>query len=162
MDKQKQVDVVYTDFEKAFDRVDHIILIRKLEHLGIHGDLLRWVESYLNNRSQAVALGGFCSDFIKITSGVPQGKLADMSMLYDLVRGRGDPALLAQLGLLVPSSRTRHTQLFRIPYHRVNYTQNTTLTRIAKTYNNIFSDVDPFICSKLTFKKSIIEHLNEH
>lgn len=68
-----QVDVVYTDFEKAFDRVDHFILLYKLERLGIHGDLLRWIKSYLTNRSQAVVLGGYRSDLVRITSGVPQG-----------------------------------------------------------------------------------------
>lgn len=73
MENGGQVDVVYTDFEKAFDRVDHVILLRKLYALGIHGDLLRWIESYLANRSQAVVLGGFKSDFISIPSGVPQG-----------------------------------------------------------------------------------------
>lgn len=68
-----QVDVVYTDFEKAFDRVDHALLLQKLRHLGIHGDLLRWTESYLSRRSQAVVLGGYRSDYITIPSGVPQG-----------------------------------------------------------------------------------------
>lgn len=73
MERGGQVDVVYTDFEKAFDRVDHVILLAKLERLGIHGDLLRWVKSYLSNRSQAVVAGGFRSDFINIPSGIPQG-----------------------------------------------------------------------------------------
>lgn len=68
-----QVDVIYTDFEKAFDRVNHAILLMKLEALGIHGDLLRWVKSYLTNRSQAVVIGGFRSNYIDIPSGVPQG-----------------------------------------------------------------------------------------
>ncbi|CAG9130722.1 unnamed protein product [Plutella xylostella] len=73
MDNGGQVDVVYTDFEKAFDRVDHAVLLAKLKHLGIHGDLLRWIESYLTRRSQAVVLGGFRSDYISIPTGVPQG-----------------------------------------------------------------------------------------
>ncbi|KAG7295266.1 hypothetical protein JYU34_022268 [Plutella xylostella] len=73
MDHGGQVDVIYTDFEKAFDRVDHTILLHKLRMLGIHGDLLRWVKSYLTNRSQAVVLGGFRSNFVDIPSGVPQG-----------------------------------------------------------------------------------------
>lgn len=73
MENGGQVDVIYTDFEKAFDRVDHDILLRKLQHLGIHGDLLRWVRSYLSNRSQAVVLGGFRSNYITIPSGIPQG-----------------------------------------------------------------------------------------
>lgn len=75
MDGGSQVDVIYTDFEKAFDRVDHIILLRKLCELGICGNLLRWMESYLRNRSQAVVVGGCRSDFIYIPSGVPQGSI---------------------------------------------------------------------------------------
>lgn len=59
MENGGQVDVIYTDIEKAFDRVDYDILLRKLGALGIHGDLLRWIRSYLTNRSQAVVLGGF-------------------------------------------------------------------------------------------------------
>lgn len=73
MERGGQVDVVYTDFEKAFDRVDHDLLLQKLCSLGIHGDLLRWVRSYLSNRCQAVVLGGYKSDYINIPSGVPQG-----------------------------------------------------------------------------------------
>lgn len=83
-----QVDVVYTDFEKAFDRVDHAILLRKLYSLGIHGSLFRWITSYLSNRSQAVTLGGYKSDFISISSGVPQGShlgpLFYNAYLYDI------------------------------------------------------------------------------
>lgn len=73
MENGGQIDVIYTDFEKAFDRVDHTILLNKLYSLGIRGDLFRWITSYLSNRSQAVVLGGYKSDFIQIPSGVPQG-----------------------------------------------------------------------------------------
>lgn len=73
MESGGQVDVVYTDFEKAFDRVDHVILLAKLDKLGIHGDLLRWVKSYLTNRSQTVIVGGYRSDRTFIPSGIPQG-----------------------------------------------------------------------------------------
>lgn len=88
MEGGSQVDVVYTDFEKAFDRVDHIILLHKLYELGIRGNLLRWMESYLRNRSQAVVVGGFRSNFIGIPSGVPQGSILGpllyASYLYDI------------------------------------------------------------------------------
>lgn len=44
METRLQVDVIYNDFEKAFDRVDHVILLQKLEHIGnMAGDLLRWM-----------------------------------------------------------------------------------------------------------------------
>lgn len=45
--------------KKHFDCVDHDVLLTKLQKLGIHGDLLRWVRSYLLNRSQAMVVGGF-------------------------------------------------------------------------------------------------------
>lgn len=88
MENGGQVDVIYTDFEKAFDRVDHLILLHKLESLGIHGDLLRWIKSYLSKRSQAVVLGGYRSNFISVPSGVPQGShlgpLFYNAYLYDI------------------------------------------------------------------------------
>ncbi|XP_045538980.1 uncharacterized protein LOC123722157 [Papilio machaon] len=88
MEHSGQVDVIYTDFEKAFDRVDHAILLYKLNKLGIHGDLLRWIQSYLKNRSQAVTIGGHRSNYIEIPSGVPQGShlgpLFYCAYLYDI------------------------------------------------------------------------------
>lgn len=73
MEARGQVDAVYTDFAKAFDRVDHSILSMKLNYTGIHGSLLRWFESYLTNRSQLVALLGYESVPFSPSSGVPQG-----------------------------------------------------------------------------------------
>lgn len=68
-----QVDAMYTDFCKAFDKLDHGILIKKLIEAGIHGVLLRWLCSYIKNRSQAVTVNGNQSKFYETTSGVPQG-----------------------------------------------------------------------------------------
>lgn len=73
MDRDMQVDAVYTDFSKAFDKISHNLLIRKLWRVGVHGNLLRWLESYIRNRSQAVCAKGYCSSFLPIPSGVPQG-----------------------------------------------------------------------------------------
>lgn len=70
---KKQVDAIYTDFSKAFDRVDHFALLVKAQHVGIHGNLYRWLSSYLLNRTQLVALSGYESVPFLATSGVPQG-----------------------------------------------------------------------------------------
>ena len=72
-DERTQVDAIYTDFQKAFDKVNHIILIKKLLQIGIHGDLLRWLESYLSNRTQLVIINGYQSSPSYVSSGVPQG-----------------------------------------------------------------------------------------
>lgn len=73
LDEGFQVDAVYTDYSKAFDKISHNLLVKKLDLFGIHGNLLRWLVSYLKNRSQAVSIKGYTSSFIPISSGVPQG-----------------------------------------------------------------------------------------
>lgn len=75
MDSRLQTDAVYTDFQKAFDKVDHELLLRKIAFNGIRGNLLRWFSSYITNRTQKVAINGFQSELISVTSGVPQGSI---------------------------------------------------------------------------------------
>ena len=66
-------DSIYLDFAKAFDKVDHEILLNKLHSYGIRGKLLEWIKSYLSNRVQTVAINGVHSYPAKVLSGVPQG-----------------------------------------------------------------------------------------
>ena len=68
-----QTDVIYTDFAKAFDKVNHSILIQKLNSLGFKSQILSWLSSYLINRFQIVKIGASFSNKFKVTSGVPQG-----------------------------------------------------------------------------------------
>lgn len=78
-----QVDAVYTDFSKAFDRVDHGILVNKLRSIGIHGSLLKWLESNVTNRYQVVKIKNHISSVIGVTSGVAQGGHLS-SLLYNV------------------------------------------------------------------------------
>lgn len=73
MEAGAQVDVVYTDLKAAFDRVDHSILLAKLEKLGVSSGLTRWFKSYLTNRELCVRIGLEQSDYFTNSSGVPQG-----------------------------------------------------------------------------------------
>ena len=75
LDKKTYSCGVFVDLEKAFDTVNHKILIAKLEHIGIRGVANHWIESYLNKRNQGVKLNGFTSESKNITCGVPQGSI---------------------------------------------------------------------------------------
>ena len=66
---------VYLDFSKAFDTVDHMILLQKLYHCGVRGCAHDWFTSYLSNRSQFVTYNGVKSDLKNIQCGVPQGSI---------------------------------------------------------------------------------------
>ena len=66
-------DTIYLDFSKAFDKVDHALLIKKLRLYGIEGKLLKWLESFLSNRVQKVVVDGQHSEVTAVVSGVPQG-----------------------------------------------------------------------------------------
>ena len=75
LDDGKEVSVVFCDISKAFDRVWHRGLLFKPRRIGICGPLLKWFQSYLNNRLQRVALEGCVSEYKEIRAGVPQGSI---------------------------------------------------------------------------------------
>ena len=68
-----QTDILYLDFAKAFDTVDHVILIEKLKCYGVTGQLIDWFSDYLKYRSQRVMIDGTASERLPVTSGVSQG-----------------------------------------------------------------------------------------
>ena len=71
-----RTDVVYFDFAKAFDSVNHDIILKKLrDNFAINGTLLKFLVNYLENRKQCVVIGGAKSGLLPVTSGVPQGSI---------------------------------------------------------------------------------------
>ena len=71
----KNVDIVYLDFSKAFDMVDHSILAEKMRRKGITGRLLSWICNFLSERAQQVRIGSILSREAPLRSGVPQGSV---------------------------------------------------------------------------------------
>ena len=69
----EDTDSIYLDNAKAFDRVDHKLLLEKLRKYGFNQRMINWILSFLSNRSQTVVVNGVKSAICKILSGVPQG-----------------------------------------------------------------------------------------
>ena len=70
-ENRKLTDITVLDFSKAFDKVSHQLLSIKLDYYGIRGSTLRWINSFLSDRTQKLILEGAVSDTVKVTSGVP-------------------------------------------------------------------------------------------
>jgi hypothetical protein len=75
MDNKKLTALVLLDLSKAFDSVDHSILLKKLSNIGVSGEALNWFESYITDRKQFVRIGSSVSEVLPITHGVPQGAI---------------------------------------------------------------------------------------
>ena len=124
LDEGGCIDVIYMDFQKAFDTVPHRRLITKIEAHGISGRLLGWLTNFLADREQRVVVNGTRSSTAKVTSGVPQGSVlgpvlfllfindlpigisnfikmfADDTKLYSGLRTADDDSLQVDLDLL--------------------------------------------------------------
>ena len=73
MDSKETTVAVFIDFKKAFDTVNHAILLSKLRHMGVRDISQHWFQSYLSNRSQLTLANGVLSSAQPVRCGVPQG-----------------------------------------------------------------------------------------
>ena len=75
VDDGEPVDVIFLDYQKAFDSVPHRRLIKKLQAYGYGGKIVRWIEAFLTGRTQYVSVRSARSSEAEVVSGVPQGSV---------------------------------------------------------------------------------------
>ena len=84
LEENENADALYLDMSKAFDRVDHSILLMKMKSMGISGRIHLWLSAFLKDREQYVLVDGHKSKVERVLSGVPQGTVLGplMFILY--------------------------------------------------------------------------------
>ena len=99
MDRGQQTDILVMDFAKAFDKVNHSVLLLKLSHYSIRGEVNRWIAVFLADRTQAVVVNRARSEIVSIKSGVPQGSVLGPCLFLVYIND-------------LPSNLTAQTRLF--------------------------------------------------
>ena len=110
-----QTDLIVLDFRKAFDVVPHQRLLHKLDHYGIRGSTLLWIQNFLTTRTQKVVVDGSFPDIAHVGSGLPQGTVLGpilfLCYINDLTSSvSSDVRLFADDCLLYQPIRTKADQ----------------------------------------------------
>ena len=90
VDNREDVDLIYLDFKKAFDKVPHKRLLKKLRGYGIRGKIYSWIKEFLTNRRQRVVVNDQYSECKKVTSGIPQSLVLGPILFINFINDMPD------------------------------------------------------------------------
>ena len=90
LSNKSNIDIIMLDYSKAFDKINHSILLFKLKKLGISGQIAKWIGNFLLNRTQRVVINGHLSTPSTVISGVPQGTILGPVLFLIYIADIGD------------------------------------------------------------------------
>ena len=168
--KKIYVSCFFLDLRKAFDTIDHNILLRKLHYMGFRDPMNHYLKSYLNGRKQHVQVENFKSDNLTITKGVPQGSVLG-PLLFDLYINDivtvvdAEVVLFADDAAFVISAPTLPEMYDKIKqlFSDLNeyLTLNKLVPNLGKSKLMYFSSRPCLNLEELMFDNEIIEWVNE-
>uniref|UniRef100_A0A672HHM4 Reverse transcriptase domain-containing protein n=1 Tax=Salarias fasciatus TaxID=181472 RepID=A0A672HHM4_SALFA len=171
MDNKKYAIGLFIDLKKAFDTINHRILVDKLERYGIRGVALEWVKNYLSNRKQFVNMGNTTSDCLNITCGVPQGSVLGPKLFILYINDMSKVSLVLKLVLFADdtnifcSDEHIDTLLDKVTAEmhqlKVWFDCNKLSLNLSKTKYMIFSNRKKITKQTLIIDQEIIEKVDE-
>ena len=105
IENRKNLDSIYLDFQKAFDKADHFIILKRCHEKGIRGKIGTWLSDYLIGRTQRVIANNMVSEEVIIGSGVPQGSVLGPLLFLIIIDNIADLNILANIGIFADDSR---------------------------------------------------------
>ena len=154
------VDVIYLDFSKAFDKVDFLVTLRKIKLLGITGNIGKWIYCFLTGRTQTVLVNGIKSDISEVKSGVPQGSVLG-PLLFLILLGDIDKSVAsAFVSSFADDTRVGHRIRTAEDANALQKDLNTIYQWSAK--NNMKFNSEKFECIRYGKRKDIHETTGYH
>ena len=102
---QSNIDIIMLDYAKAFDKINHSILLHKLKKLGVSGNIGKWIGNFLLDRTQKVSIDGQMSSPSKVISGVPQGTILGPVLFLIYIADIGDKVTKSNLSSYADDSK---------------------------------------------------------
>ena len=169
LDRKKNPLCIFIDLSKAFDTLDHSILLAKLQHYGLNNCAINWFSSYLSNRQQFVEIDGHSSNLNNINTGVPQGStlgpllfiiymndINEVSSIFEAILFADDTSLTSTLSLFSDPQNNRFSENINLELHKISEWMrvNKLSLNISKTKYMIFrySQRSPNTIPKLHLK----------
>lgn len=146
IDKNEKVGVVFIDFKRAFETIDRKELIKKLKMYGIGETVLKWFESYLENRTQQVKFGDILSEKLEIKTGVPQGSIL------------GPLLFILYINDVIKVYRGRKCKFRLFADDKMIYVYSDNIDFIIKTLNEILTTLTEWLNKnslKINIKKTV-------